>query len=413
MTQLKGNEDYLCINQSVNIFDVISCKEEQASQIIAWLLNPREAHGFRKQVTEQLLTSISDDGKNVCGYKGTKAENISIANILKHYQDVVIQTEYAIKVDNKGLSEANKRIDILLCIETPNDDNYLIIIENKYGCKEHSPQTKVYFDYFSKKYCKYKCIYIYMDIYDYHVGENPISGNQNDIQPWNLVNYEWLIEFLKKHLNGRTPVDNILKDIYIEFSGNDEEEGYFSAFFNQKQKLLQSFGDCKGIDKYKIGEDDDIAAYNYSSFYDALNSCAVFEKFIAIENNICNLNNTEYLCNIRRTKMYLIPRDIYDKWKQKWYDNNQRGDWPIYCTLTYDDEKNKLTAQLEIWLKNLDCFINKRELTKRLKEDFSGKKNIIIPQDLSGCHQKESDKLVKFINKHLKLFDIIRDGKYE
>ena len=58
MKTLKGNEDFLCINQCVNIFDIISCKEEQASQIIAWLLNPREAHGFKEQVFIALLNAI-------------------------------------------------------------------------------------------------------------------------------------------------------------------------------------------------------------------------------------------------------------------------------------------------------------------------------------------------------------------
>lgn len=44
---------------------------------------------------------------------------------------------------------------------------------------------------------------------------------------WHLINYDWLTKFLKENMYRRTPVDSILKDVYIEFSGDDEEEGYF------------------------------------------------------------------------------------------------------------------------------------------------------------------------------------------
>ena len=72
MKKIKGNEDFLCINQCVNIFDIVSCKEEQASQIIAWLLNPREAHGLGNKTICKLLESIADDNAMVRGYKGNK-----------------------------------------------------------------------------------------------------------------------------------------------------------------------------------------------------------------------------------------------------------------------------------------------------------------------------------------------------
>ena len=55
MTRLKGNEAFLCINQCVNIFDIVSCKEQQASELIAWLLDPLESHGLGKVFLPRFL----------------------------------------------------------------------------------------------------------------------------------------------------------------------------------------------------------------------------------------------------------------------------------------------------------------------------------------------------------------------
>ena len=407
MKTLKGNEDFLCINQCVNIFDIISCKEEQASQIIAWLLNPREAHGFKEQVFIALLNAISADNKNVQGYKNGKSIDIPIKNILRNYQNAIIQTEYAIKIQNSGLSESDKRIDILLCIENNDKDKYLIVIENKYGSKEHGNQTAEYFKYFNEKHKDYQCIYIYMDICDYYIGEDKISSNQKD-DIWNITNYDWLIYFLKSNMNRRTPVDNILKDIYIEFSGDYEEEGYFSAFYNQKQKLLQSTVK-QPLNKYKIGEkNQDIEAYNYSTFYKVLKESAVYEDFLKIRNDVFKLDGKEYVCDMKRKQMYFIPKDILDNWAKNRYKGKAKVHWPISCVLSYDDDV--LTAKIEIWDTNLNCYTNKGDLTEEFKKCCEFKKNIIITQDITiGNHEKG---LIKFINNNTRLFDIIRKGKY-
>ena len=409
MSALTGNEDYLCINQCVNIFDIIPCKEEQASQVISWLLNPREAHGFKEQVITTLLNAVSADNKTVQGYEGNKCVDIPIENILNGYQNVIIQTEYAIKIQDSKLSESDKRIDILLCIENQDKDKYLIIIENKYGSKEHGSQTAEYFKYFSEKHKDYQCIYIYMDIYDYYIGEDKISGNkENDI--WHIANYDWLIDFLKNNMNRKTPVDKILKDIYIEFSGNYEEEEYFSAFYNQKQKLLSSAR--PSLSRYKIGENgQDVEAYNYAAFFNQLNQSIVYEDFLEIKNDIFKLGDKEYVCDMKRKQMYFIPKDILDGWVKNWYDkkhNEHKEHWPISCVLSYDGDD--LTAKIEIWDMNLNCYKNKDSLIGEFKNCCEFKKNIVITQNISK--KNKYDSLIKFINNNAKFFDIIRHGDY-
>ena len=93
MKTLKGNEDFLCINKNVNIFDIISCKEEQASQIIAWLLNPREAHNFGNEFFEAMLNAASSNSQ-LSGYKYNdrkfETSRIYKQSLLDSYNEVII-----------------------------------------------------------------------------------------------------------------------------------------------------------------------------------------------------------------------------------------------------------------------------------------------------------------------------------
>ena len=160
MSELKGTEDFLRINQNVNIFDIVSCKEEQASQIIAWLLNPREAHGFGNKFFEAMLNTASKTSQ-LSGYKySNKKVEISRKSkqtLLNSYNEVIIQTEYCIDKECKNKKEG--RVDILLCLE---DAQTLFVIENKYGSQEHSKQAKKYFKHFSKaNYKDYTIFYFY------------------------------------------------------------------------------------------------------------------------------------------------------------------------------------------------------------------------------------------------------------
>lgn len=71
MTKIRGNEDYLCRAKCVNIFDIVSCKEEQASEILAWLLDPAQGHGLKEYFLKRLLNFLSVCGKIDC-FKGKK-----------------------------------------------------------------------------------------------------------------------------------------------------------------------------------------------------------------------------------------------------------------------------------------------------------------------------------------------------
>lgn len=407
MNKLKGTEDFLRINQRVNIFDIVSCKEEQASQIIAWLLNPREAHNFGSSFFKAMLDELN--GKDVKIFKGKEClENDDkknlISNCLKKYQEVIIQTEYCFKEKCKN---EDGRIDIFLCMEDP---KILFIIENKYGAKEHNNQTQIYYDHFSdKKYEDYSICYIYLDINGYYEdGERGLADNEH----WNIINYEWIVDFLKENLTG-SYVDKILQDIYIEFTENYKNEPYFNKFYSQAVKL---YNDYKG----DVGKYEDPYPYEpnslknlqpvlYDTFYYALSEYSNWDKLKFDEKIYCidssRTNDISITLNDVDIKHDELNKTLTEK--RKW--------WPFWVNLALhkpkDEENKKKKQYMEIKLICTNEYIdedNCKDIPGELKEVFTDKK-IKNKIDQKIIPFKSGDSIKTFFLKK----DIIKDFDFE
>ena len=378
MKTLKGNEDFLRINQKVNIFDIVSCKEEQASQIIAWLLNPREAHGFGNRFFEAMLNELKD--KNIKIFKGTrevknenKQKESLIKDWLKKYSNIIIQKEYCI---NSKCKNENGRIDILLCLEDE-DVKTLFVIENKYGAKEHNKQTQIYYEYFSSKYKNYNICYIYLDINKYYEdGEKKLTDSEH----WNIINYDWIVDFLKENLTG-SYVDKILQDIYLEFTENYDEEPYFNKFFNQKTKLYKDYKNDISLYKnpfpYHPGSDEEKFQFAlYDDFYSVLSECSNWDNLINMfENNGYLADNHGDNC------IDITLKNVDDKYLELKKDvNNQKKWWPFYVDITHhkpkDDEKGKAYLEIKLMCTNeyIDDDNKMGSVQDKLKTIFKDKK---------------------------------------
>lgn len=414
MTKLKGDETFLCINQCVNIFDIVSCKEQQASELIAWLFDPLESHGLGKDFFAAFLDVLSSDTSECSSIYGWQYENRRIKAVRKEkealknaYDDVVIQKEYWIETGEK-----ENRVDILLCLEKAHT---LFVIENKYGAKEHNGQTRKYYKYFSKAaYKDYAIFYVYLDVYDFY-GKG--GRSLADSSHWKKIDYDWIIDFLsvyKKKVKNKA-VSKILHDIYIEFSGNYEDEKYFSPYFELSAKELSVYKGT-GLDRYEIiSKNNRIKTkkrhfYNYRGFYDSINGGSFWEKYLSISDNIYLCGRKKFVCDIKRTRMFLTPIKIYDNFRN-FVDNHTqiRGlDWPIYCTLSYDG--NKVNYCLEAHKKDLQYFDNLGELIKQLKD----KKILGSSEEISGSSDlpQLSKNLDDFLNKCSDMFNIVQKAKY-
>lgn len=396
-------KEFLRINQAVNIFDIISCKEEHASALIAWLLNPREAHGLEDKFFAAFLGAFSTNGGYVQGYKyeqnrQVKSVRVSADKMKKAYQNVVVQTEY--DIGSAG------RVDILLCLE---DVKCLFVIENKYGCHENDEQTKKYFKHFSQaKYKDYTIFYVYMDIMDYYATS---EEKLTDSEHWHLINYDWVIDclkdYLKKNKSSNNPVSKILQDIYIEFSGNYEDEDYFKPYFDNKKELAKKYHECEASNRYDIlKKDKDVDAFNYRVFYNVLNDISFWEKYISLnENYIYTVDDNEYQCEVKSKVMSLLPMKINKKYEDFIRDKEDASKiyWPILCRLKHEDNKVKLS--LYISKKRLEDFVDGDNLYNKLK-----KKNIADKE----CNlEKLPQELDKFLKKCSKAFDLVAEAQYK
>lgn len=127
-----------------NIFDIlkITRNEIRHSNILAWLINPSESHGFGDEIIKKILCDIVL--KNKTHFASSGLEYIHFA--LMDFDDLTIQRE----IDN---------IDLLLSSES---NKVVVCIENKIGADEHSNQLEKYENKINSTYPEYKKIFVFL-----------------------------------------------------------------------------------------------------------------------------------------------------------------------------------------------------------------------------------------------------------
>ncbi len=149
-----------------NIFDVlrISTMEIRHSNVLAWLLNPNENHGFGDLYLREILQILTEKSEN------SKYDVFKLL-LLDMYSFYVYR-----EIDN---------IDILL---VSSDENTVIAIENKVYSTEHSNQLNRYRKIIESKYRNFEKIYIYLT----PEGEEASDSN------WDALSYCDVVESLEK-----------------------------------------------------------------------------------------------------------------------------------------------------------------------------------------------------------------------
>ena len=397
-----------CINQCVNIFDIVSFKEEQASQVLAWLLNPFEAHNLKTKTLKALLENLCDNNKRINCFMGENKKYFFLSDItgIKNLSDkMIIQTEYS---TTKG------RPDILVIIEekTKECDGYLIVIENKYGSKENNDQTKKYFSDF-KKYEKYKTIYVYIDK-NMDINENKIFPLKDiaDNKHWYGCNYDWIIDFLDVNRPKKSScISKILKDIYIEFSKDYETgEVYFKKFYKNIPGLLKAlkkdlskFNEIKNKKKYEPGKKgyiDNIKFYQFAGAYESVRQYSLMDLLVE------KFNEKTY--NKKTYKAYCNPKNLYMT-LEKISDTEEKlgkKSWAYYINahLTNDNSLEiKLCCSNEYITKS-----NKDNTIKKLCEYSKNKQRIKDCMESYLNNHKNRFVCLKSLNK-IEYFDFSKD----
>jgi len=172
------------------VLDVISLGENQHSDILGWLLDPREGHSQGDQILRDLLIAASV--KAVSGNSGLDGRSTT-ARFFKKWQPSRIRTTsfgtafYARELGMK----ASERVDLFV-IDPQN--KFILLIENKAGAEHSEKQLKQYRESFAETVLanshlrEYDHVYIALDR-DF---ESAASDSRPCSDAWIHLGYDWL-----------------------------------------------------------------------------------------------------------------------------------------------------------------------------------------------------------------------------
>ena len=196
---------------SFNIFDVlkISRTEIRHSNVLAWLLDPNENHGFGERILQDLNHYMIKSGLVM--------DTKQAFDLLKmDYSEIMVHREW-------------KNIDILV---ESKKEKYVLCIENKVGIKDHSGQLDGYWDTIEKDYPDdYNKFFLYLtpdgsppkeDAYDawrtikYETFINIIDSElkKTILEPKRKMFIENYLEILRREMMDNAEIVKICQDIY-------------------------------------------------------------------------------------------------------------------------------------------------------------------------------------------------------
>lgn len=154
-----------------NIFDVlkIARTEIRHSNVLAWILNPNENHGFGKAFLARLNSYIAKDG--------LVTDDVAFRLLTMGYSDIVVYREW-------------QNIDILI---ESQKEKYVLCIENKVDSQDHDGQLDKYYNAVEEKYKGFTKLYVYLT----PEGLAPIQDSNT---AWSCMKYETIIRIIETEL---------------------------------------------------------------------------------------------------------------------------------------------------------------------------------------------------------------------
>lgn len=190
------------INKSSgDLLDLLSPRENQHSDILAWCFNSREGHDQGDTVLKDFLVAIFNASKNY--EPGDRLEGKGRTRDFVRYWtpgriasssfgSAIFLREYSISSDGKG----NNRIDLLIIDP---DQKFMIVVENKAGAKLEKTQLSNYLNGIDQQLLRKSLFKDYLTAFvvlDRNYDPESESENDNDNaapdRRWILLNYEWL-----------------------------------------------------------------------------------------------------------------------------------------------------------------------------------------------------------------------------
>lgn len=197
-----------------NLFDVlkVSRTEIRHSNMLAWLMDPNENHGFGDAFLKGILQRLIENDSY---------EKYDVFKIL-------LSDMHSFSVYREW-----RNIDIML---VSSEEKILIAIENKIGSHEHSNQLNRYRQILETDFKDYKRLYVFLT----QDGENP-----SDVENWDVLTYTDVVELLE-HLYEQTELQqdvSLMVRNYLEVVRRDIVEDQqlidiCNKIYNKHKKAL-------------------------------------------------------------------------------------------------------------------------------------------------------------------------------
>ncbi|MFM0009168.1 PDDEXK-like family protein [Paraburkholderia sediminicola] len=174
------------LKRSNDIFKVIQLSENQHSEILKWLFDPREGHGQGDAILKDFLTaaygnSFDNVGNNRDFFAAWTPSRIARTG----FHSMIATREYVLP--------SAKRLDLMM-VDPVN--KMLVVIENKHGSKLGSDQLESYYREFSilrnrPAFAEYLSAYIVLDR-NFGGAKDEESNRIVPRNRWAFLDYQWL-----------------------------------------------------------------------------------------------------------------------------------------------------------------------------------------------------------------------------
>ena len=191
-----------CLNEwlgGVNIFDVlkVSRAEIRHSNMLAWLLDPKESHGFGTAFLDGFL-------KRVCQNADV---NENTPFLIANWENAAVSREW-------GAGKC--RLDILVECRCASKKSLVLAIENKIDAKDNRGQLDAYYKEVLKEFpCEYNCgrhLFVYLT----PNGDDPAFDIESDV--WIRLSYAEIVSVLEEVMALKVQMCQNLRELLHDYS---------------------------------------------------------------------------------------------------------------------------------------------------------------------------------------------------
>lgn len=204
-----------------NAFEVLGIvnTEIRHSNVLAWLLNPKENHGLGDVFIKKIIQTLFYLNNDMI----LKNNNLNLFNIsLMDYYDFKIRREWK-NIDIFAVSDENK---------------FILVIENKIWSKESKHQLEKYFNTVNKEFPDYNKVFVFL---------TPNGDLPSDEENWISFNYKNIFNILRKSMklkegqisqNVEFFIEQYLETLRRYIVGDSELEKICREIYYKHQKAL-------------------------------------------------------------------------------------------------------------------------------------------------------------------------------